>query len=103
MREEACVVDIGCRGNDAQREAVGRGHHMILGPGLAPVGGVGTGQLAAALGADRTAIDHHVPGSGLGSCAHHPDQGDMDPAQHGYGTPVVQATAQGGTGSAPRP
>ena len=53
---------------------------MVLGPGLAAVGGIGAGQLAAALGPDRTAVDHHLPGSSLGSRAHHPDQGGMDPA-----------------------
>src|SRR3954454_4538420 len=58
---------------------------------------VGAGQLAAMLGTDRTTVDHHVPGRGLGSRAHQPDQGDMDPAQHGRGAPRVQAAAQGGT------
>src|SRR5215218_2082819 len=61
MREEPRVVDVGGRGDDSQREAVGCDHQMVLGPSLAPVGEVGTGQLAAALGPDRTAVDDHVP------------------------------------------
>src|SRR5215217_7745859 len=64
---------------------------------------VGLGPISSPprLAPDRTAIDHHVPGRGLGSGAHHPDQGDVDPAQHGRGAPVVQATAQAGAGGAP--
>ena len=41
------------------------------------------------------------PKGGLGSRAHHPDQGDMDLAQHGRGAPAVQAAAQGGAASTP--
>src|SRR3954453_12022480 len=48
-----------------------------------------------------SSIDDHVPGSGLGSGAHQPDQDDMDPAQQGRGAPLVQATGQGGDASAP--
>lgn len=67
MRKEPRVVDVGGRRNDAQRGVVGRDHHVVLGPGLAPVGEVGAGQLAAALGPNRTAVDDHVPVSDLGS------------------------------------
>src|SRR3954454_7788848 len=44
MPEEARVVDVGGRGDGAQRQAVGRDDDMVLGPGLAAVGGVGAGQ-----------------------------------------------------------
>src|SRR5215212_8500964 len=101
VREEPRVVDVGGRGHGGQREAVGRGHHVVLGPGLAAVGGVGAGQLAAALGPDRTTVDHDVPRGGLGSRAHHPDQGDMGLVQQGRGAPAVQAVAQGGAAGAP--
>ena len=37
MRQEPRVVDVGGRGNHTQREAVGGGHDMVLGPGLAAV------------------------------------------------------------------
>src|SRR3954467_5956797 len=47
-----------------------------------------------------SSIDDHVPGGALGSRAHHPDQGNVDPAQHRRGAPAVQATAQGGAASA---
>src|SRR5690349_10747382 len=77
VREEAAVVDVRGRGYGGQRDPVGRGYHVGLGAGLAPVGRVGAGQLAAVLGADRAAVDHHVPGRGLGSRSHHPDQGDV--------------------------
>ena len=96
-----CHGDVGRRGDGAQRDTVGRGDDMVLGPGLAAVGGVGAGQLAAAPGPDRAAVDHHVPGRGLGSRAHHPDQGEMNPAQQRRGPPIVQATAQGGAAGAP--
>ena len=101
MPEQARVMDVGGRGNDAQRQAVGRDDDMVFGPGLAAVGGIGAGQLAAVLGADRTTVDHHVPGRGLGSRAHHPDQSTMNPAQQSRGSPIVQATAQGGAASTP--
>src|SRR3954466_5535544 len=74
---------------------------MVLGPELASVRGIASGQLAATLGPDRAAVDDHVPCSDVGPRAHHPEQGDMDPAQHGLSTPVAQATAQGGAAGAP--
>src|SRR3954463_15086865 len=45
VREEPRVMDVGGRGHGAQREAVGRDHYMVLGPGFAAVGGIGAGQL----------------------------------------------------------
>src|SRR3712207_116204 len=62
----------------SEREAVGRDHDMVLGSRLAAVGGIGAGQLATALGADRTTVHHHVPGGDLRSRTDHPDQDDMD-------------------------
>ena len=101
VREEPRVVDVGGRGDGGQREAVGRGHDMVLGPGLAAVGGIRPGQLAATFGADRTTVDHDVPRGGLRPRAHHPDQGDMDLVQQGRSAPAVQAAAQGGAARAP--
>ena len=51
-----------------RRGAPGRDHAMASGPELAPIGGVGPGQLAAALGTDRTAVDHDIPRPGFGAC-----------------------------------
>jgi hypothetical protein len=53
MPEGSGVVDVGGRGDGTQRQAVGRGDDMVLGPGLAAVGRIGAGQLTAALGPDR--------------------------------------------------
>ena len=53
MPKEAGVVDIGGRWDHAQRDAVGCDDDMVLGSGLAPIGGIGSGQLATALGPDR--------------------------------------------------
>ena len=52
MPEEVRVVDVGGRGDGAERQAVG-GDDMVLGPGIAPVGGIGAGQRAAALDPHR--------------------------------------------------
>ena len=93
-------MDVGGRGDGGRRDAVGRDHDVVLGPGLAAVGGVGTGQLAAALGPDRATVDDHVPGD-LGSRARHADQDGVDPAQHGRRAPAVQAAAQGRATGAP--
>jgi hypothetical protein len=93
MGEEPRVVDVGGRGDDRQRDAVGRDRDVVLGPGLAPVGRVRAGQLAAPLGADRTAVNDHVPRGDLRSRAHHPDQDDADAAWQGRGAPVVEAAA----------
>jgi hypothetical protein len=101
MREEPRVVDVGRRRDDGQRNAVGRDRHVIFGAGLAPVGGIGAGQLAAALGPDRTAVHDHIPCRDRGPRAHHADQDNMDLAQHGRGMPVVQPPAQGGAGRTP--
>jgi hypothetical protein len=100
MGKEPRVVDIGGRGHDAQRDAVGRDHDVVLGPSLASVGGIGTGQLAAVLGPDGAAVHDHVPGDGFGSRAYHVDQDGMDLAQHGRAAPLVQASAQGGAAGA---
>ncbi|MFZ1428868.1 MAG: hypothetical protein WAS21_19090, partial [Geminicoccaceae bacterium] len=76
-------MDIGGRGDGAQRQAVGGDDEVVLGPGLVAVGGVGAGQRAAALGPHRTAVDHHVPAGGLGPAADHADQGEVRAAQQG--------------------
>jgi hypothetical protein len=106
MRERPRAVDVGGRGEGATP-----GGMPSVGRSRPPRGawprpcrgrGVGAGQLAAALGPDRTTVDRHAPGRGLGSGAHHPDRGDMvDPAPHGGGAPVVRAAARGGAASAP--
>lgn len=49
MPKEPRVVDVGGREDGAERQAVGGDDDVVLGLGLAAVGGVGTGQLAAAL------------------------------------------------------
>src|SRR3954452_13959080 len=74
---------------------------MVLGPELAAVRGIASGQLAATLGPDRAAVDDHVPWSDFGPRAHHPKQGDTDPAQHRGAAPVAQTTTQGGAAGAP--
>ena len=99
MREEPRVVDVGGRRDRGQGDAVGRDHNVVLGPRLAPVRRIGAGQLAPMLGPYRAAVDDHVPGRGLGPCAHHLDQSGMDLAQQGWSAPGVQATAQGGAAS----
>src|SRR3712207_9538933 len=51
----------GGRGYGGQRDAVGRDHHVVLGPGLAPIRRVRARKFAATLGPDRAAVDDHVP------------------------------------------
>jgi hypothetical protein len=53
MPKEAGVVNISGRWDHAQRDAVGCDDDMVLGPGLASIGGIGSGQLATAFGPDR--------------------------------------------------
>src|SRR5919107_2614628 len=41
MEKEPRIVDVGGRGNDAQRDAVGRRYHVVLGPALPRSVGLG--------------------------------------------------------------
>ena len=96
------VVDVGGRRQGSEWNAVGRDDHVVLRSWLAPVGGIGSGQLAAMLGSDATAVHNDVPrrDGGLRSRARHPDQRGMDAAEKRRAIPVHETTAQGRTGDA---
>ena len=51
--EQHRIVDVGRRGRAGYRHAITGHCDMVLGPALAAVGGVGAGQVAAALGPHR--------------------------------------------------
>src|SRR5215211_4565685 len=76
------------------RDAVGRDDDMVLGPGLTAVGGIGAGQLAAVLGADRTTVDHHVPGERPQA-----PRAPCGPARHGPGAAGPQHSSRPGDGA----
>ncbi|TWA53578.1 hypothetical protein FBZ84_1324 [Azospirillum baldaniorum] len=81
IRKEPGIMHVGGRRDDRQRQAVGRDDHMVLGPGLAAVGRVRPGQLAAPLGPHRATVHHEVPCGGVGAGARHADEDSMDTAQ----------------------
>ena len=64
--EELHVVDIGSGEDGTQLQAVGCNDNVVLASRFAAVGGIRAGRRTVALGSHRTAVDHQVPGCGLG-------------------------------------
>jgi len=93
--EQDGVVDIGRRGHAGDRQAVPVDRDVVLGPLLGPIGRVGAGQVAAALGPHYAAVHDQVAGQ-VRLPAQHADQHGMHMPQHARPRPVRQATPQGG-------
>lgn len=55
--EHPGIMDVGGRGDRAQRQPIARDDDVVLGAALAPVGRVRPGQLATMLGPDAAAVD----------------------------------------------
>src|SRR3954464_4470222 len=77
------------RGRAGDRHAVAGGRDVVLGAWLAAVGGIGPGQLAAALGPYRATVQDQGR-----VAAQHADQHGMDLHQQAAPCPLFQISAQ---------
>ena len=88
--EDERVVGVRRGRGAGDRDAVSVHRDLVLGPPLGPVRRVGPGEVAAALAADRAAVEDRV-----GVAAQHADQRGMHLRQQPGPRPTCQATPQG--------